>query len=99
MSVYRKLLNETEWNIDYNVKLKMNSTYLWQIARTEDIKWIEWRNWMESKLIHYLLENGKLMHNVLECLVFGYIRNAENQNKNTTNRELMAYLGILILKT
>ena len=71
--VYHEMMKENEWNIDYAVKMKMNSKYLYKLAQEENIKWYEWRSWMRYKLEEHLKLNNKCTLTP-KLIVFGYIR-------------------------
>ena len=46
-----------KWNIDYNIKYKINPKYFAGLLYEEKVKWINWRQWIKLKIINYLHVN------------------------------------------
>ena len=71
--VYQEMMKENEWYIDYKVKMKMNSKYLYKKANQENIKWYQWKIWIRQKLEEHLkLNNRRITQHELIC--FGFLR-------------------------
>eukprot|EP01084_Bolivina_argentea_P263766 446570_1 len=81
LNVYKQLINAKKWNIDYMVKFNINTEYLSGLLQQENIKWIEWNQWIKSKITNYLRSNCKFGVVAKKCLILGYIRNFEYEHK------------------